>query len=170
MANLIASGLFGDGAAAAVVVGEEHRSSGPRIVDSRSVFYPETEGLMGWEISERGFRVVLSAAVPQVVRDHLGRDVETFLADNGIDRSQIAHWIAHPGGPKVLTAMQETFGLGEDDFSASWRTLRELGNLSSASVLMVLSEVLDSNPAPGAYGLMLAMGPGFCSELVLLRW
>ncbi len=169
--NLIATGLFGDGAAAAVVVGENRKSAGPRILGSRSVFYPDTEDVMGWNVSASGFGLILSAEVPEMVKRHLRRDVDDFLGVHGLDRSEIASWISHPGGPKVLEAMQETLELSDDALESSWRSLRELGNLSSTSVLMVLKETLEQNsPAAGSYGLMLAMGPGFCTELVLLQW
>ena len=169
--NLIATGLFGDGAAAAVVVGENRRSEGPRILGSRSVFYPETEDVMGWNISEKGFGLVLSAEVPTMVRRHLQKDVDDFLRTFDLDRSDMARWISHPGGPKVLEAMQNALELPDDALEPSWRSLRELGNLSSTSVLMILKETLEKNrPPAGSYGLILAMGPGFCSELVLLQW
>jgi alkylresorcinol/alkylpyrone synthase len=168
--NLIASGLFGDGAAASVLVGSERVARGPRVIDSRSVFYPDSEGVMGWEISENGFKVVLSAAVPEVVRRHLRRDVDGFLRDNGLERSQISTWVAHPGGPKVLHAMAEALELPEGALDATWQSLREVGNLSSTSVLMVLEEAMERPHEPGCFGLMLSMGPGFCSELVLLQW
>jgi alkylresorcinol/alkylpyrone synthase len=168
--NLIASGLFGDGAAAAVLVGDDRESSGPRVVDSRSAFYPGTEEVMGWEVSERGLKVVLSAEVPEMVRRHLRRDVDGFLAEHGLAREDISVWISHPGGPKVLEAMEEVLELPRDALAGAWRTLREVGNMSSTSVLMVLEEILRSPPPPESWGLMSAMGPGFCSELVLLRW
>lgn len=169
--NLIASGLFGDGAAAAVVVGEDRAAAGPRIVATRSVFYPDSERVMGWDISESGFRIVLSADVPEVAREFLRRDVDTFLADQGLTRADIASWVCHPGGPKVLEAMQESLELPEGALDVTWKSLREVGNLSSTSVLMVLRETMDEHrPPPGSYGMLLAMGPGFCSELVLLRW
>lgn len=168
--NLIASGLFGDGAAAAVLVGANRGTAGPRVVDSRSVFYPDTEDVMGWDISERGFKIVLSADVPEMVRRHLRGDVDAFLADHGLAREDISLWISHPGGPRVLEAMQETLDLSEEDLAGAWRSLREVGNLSSTSVLLVLEQTLASAPAVGTWGLMSAMGPGFCSELVLLRW
>jgi alkylresorcinol/alkylpyrone synthase len=169
--NLIASGLFGDGAAAVVVCGAERPASGPRVVATRSVFYPDTERVMGWDISERGFRIVLSAEVPDMVRNHLRGDVDRFLADHGLERSAIETWIAHPGGPKVLEAMQEALELPDGALDRTWRSLREVGNLSSTSILLVLDEVLrEAPPPPGSWGLMTAMGPGFCSELVLLRW
>jgi alkylresorcinol/alkylpyrone synthase len=169
--NLIASGLFGDGAAAAVVVGAGRRSEGPRVVASRSVFYPESENVMGWEVSDQGFRIVLSGSVPDVVRRYLPRDVDSFLEEHGLRRDDIAVWVSHPGGPKVLTAVEECLDLPAGALDTSWRSLRRVGNLSSTSVLLVLKEIMEeSRPAPGSHGLMLAMGPGFCSELVLLRW
>jgi alkylresorcinol/alkylpyrone synthase len=169
--NLIASGLFGDGAAAVLVAGDERRAGGPRIAGSRSVFYPDSERVMGWDISETGFRIVLSADVPQVVRDHLREDVDSFLAEHGLTRKDIASWVCHPGGPKVLEAMEETLELPEDALAVTWKSLQEVGNLSSTSVLLVLADTLECHrPPPGSWGMLLAMGPGFCSELVLLEW
>lgn len=170
VANLISTGLFGDGATAAVVVGDQRNAAGPEILATRSVFYPDTEDLMGWEISERGFRIVLSAQVPAVAREQLPADVDAFLADRGLTRSDIGAWICHPGGPKVLQGLQDGLELPTEALAASWDTLARYGNLSSASVLLVLQSVLASQPAPGTHGLMLAMGPGFCSELLLLQW
>ena len=171
VANLISVGLFGDGAAAAVVVGEDHPSNGPEIVDTRSVFYPDTEQVMGWDIGAHGFRIVLSAEVSTVARERVPGDVDRFLANHVLTRADIARWIAHPGGPKVLRGLQEGLGLGPDDLAISWQSLRRVGNLSSASVLMILAETLRNRPGdPGDLGLMLAMGPGFCSEFLLLRW
>lgn len=169
--NLIATGLFGDGAAAVMVVGDGRAADGPEIVATRSVFYPDSEDVMGWSISESGFGLILSADVPQVVRDYLKRDVDAFLADQGLTRADIASWVCHPGGPKVLEAMQEALELPEGALDVTWKSLREVGNLSSTSVLLVLAETLENHrPAPGSWGMITAMGPGFCSELVLLRW
>jgi len=173
--NLIASGLFGDGAAAVLVTGDqrgdERTGGGPEIVASRSIFYPGSERVMGWDISETGFRIVLSADVPQVVRDHLRGDVDAFLAAHGLSRRDVASWVCHPGGPKVLEAMEETLELPADALAVTWKSLQEVGNLSSTSVLLVLADTLECHrPPAGSYGMLLAMGPGFCSELVLLRW
>jgi len=171
IANLISSGLFGDGAAAAVIVGEERPANGPRVLASESVFYRDSERVMGWDISEKGFQVVLSAAVPEVVRDHLRPDVDRFLADQGLTRRDISSWVAHPGGPKVLEAMEEALEVPREALGVTWQSLREIGNLSSASVLMVLEETMAHHrPEPGSLGMLLALGPGFCSELVLLGW
>jgi alkylresorcinol/alkylpyrone synthase len=169
--NLIASGLFGDGGAAVVVTGRRRGRRGPRVLATRSVFYPGTEDVMGWTITDRGFNVMLSAEVPEVARRFLRRDVDSFLGEHGLSRRDIAAWIAHPGGPKVLQAMAEALEAGDGVLDATWRTLREVGNVSSTSVLLVLKEILEEQPPPpGSYGVILALGPGFCSELVLVRW
>ncbi|MCC6672680.1 MAG: type III polyketide synthase [Planctomycetes bacterium] len=177
VAALISTGLFGDGAAAVVLVGPQHPRAAvagaawPELVATRSTFYPDTEDVMGWDISERGFRIVLSPAVPEVARTRLPVDVDAFLASQGLGRADIAAWIAHPGGPKVLQGMQDGLALTDQDFALSWQMLAEQGNLSSASVLMVLGRTL-ATPGrwpEGSLGLLLAMGPGFCSEVVLLR-
>jgi len=169
--NIIASGLFGDGAAAVVMVGERRPASGPQVVATRSVLYPDTEHVMGWKITGDGFGVVLSAEIPDVVRKNMRRDVDGFLADCGIGRDQIGSYVCHPGGPKVLEAFQEALELPREAFALTWDCLNRLGNLSSVSVLLVLEETLRTRrPAPGSYGLMLALGPGFCCELVLLKW
>ncbi len=172
--NLIASGLFGDGAACVVMVGERRAArlglAGPRVVASRSSFYPGTEEVMGWRIGASGFRIVLSAEVPEMVRRHLVGDVATFLADQHVAPTDVAAWIAHPGGPRVLEVMEEVLPLPPGALAFTWDGLKRLGNLSSASVLLVLADTLAAPPPPGGLGLMLAMGPGFCSELVLLRW
>jgi len=169
--NLIASGLFGDGAAAVVVTGANLPASGPQIVATRSVFYPNSEQVMGWNISETGFAIVLSSEVPVVAREMLRPDVDAFLADHGLTRADISSWVCHPGGPKVLEAMEESLETPPGALDLTWKSLREVGNLSSTSVLLVLAETMASHrPPPGSYGMLLAMGPGFCSELVLLRW
>ena len=169
--NIIASGLFGDGAACVVLQGAEAKAPGPRVVASRAVLYPDTERIMGWDIVDTGFKVVLSAKVPQLVRDHVRGNVDGFLAAHGLKRADIRHWVAHTGGPKVLQAFEESLELPQRALARSWASLNEVGNLSSASVLFVLGETLESQePRPGDWGVMMAMGPGFCAELVLLRW
>jgi alkylresorcinol/alkylpyrone synthase len=171
IANLISTGLFGDGASAAVVVGKDRATNGPEIVRTRSVFYPDTEDLMGWDIGAHGFRIVLSPDVPVVARERLPADIDAFLRDSGVARESIRSWVCHPGGPKVLQALQDGTGLSRADLASSWAMLERAGNLSSASVLLVLEDTQQRRtPARGSLGVMLAMGPGFCSELLLLRW
>jgi len=171
IANLISSGLFGDGAGAALVAGAEVACRGPRILATRSVFYPDTEQVMGWDISEKGFRIVLSREVPVVVEQFFAADVDAFLGAEGLSRTEINGWILHTGGPRILEATAEALQLPEGALDASWTCLRRTGNLSSASVLLVLEEfLLNRRQPPGSYSLMAAMGPGFCSELLLLQW
>jgi alkylresorcinol/alkylpyrone synthase len=171
IANLISAALFGDGAAAVLVTGSEREGEGPEILATRSVFYPQTEHVMGWDISEKGFRIVLSPEVPAMVERHWAHDVDEFLGDMGLSRKDIGSWILHSGGPKVLQAMAATLQLPSGALDASWECLRRVGNISSVSVLLVLEEVMNHRrPAPGTFSLLGAMGPGFCSELVLLRW
>ncbi|WP_026875808.1 type III polyketide synthase [Jiangella gansuensis] len=176
--NLVASGLFGDGAAAVVAAGAErageHASAVgrvlPEVLASRSRLYEDSERTMGWDVGATGLRIVLSADVPDLVRTQVGGDVDRFLADRGLRRSDIEWWVCHPGGPKVLEAMQEALGVARDALALTWDSLDRIGNLSSASVLHVLADTLELRPPrPGSYGLLLAMGPGFCLELVLLR-
>jgi len=114
---------------------------------------------------------VLSPAVPQLVREKLRSDVDSFLADNGRRRGDVAHWICHTGGPKVLEAFEEALEVPQAAMARSWKSLRNVGNLSSASVLFVLSDLLASGEARrGEAGVLIALGPGFSSELVLLEW
>jgi alkylresorcinol/alkylpyrone synthase len=171
MAHLISAMLFGDGAAATIVVGSNRKSDGPEILATKSIFYPHTEKVMGWDISEKGFRIVLSPEVPDTVVKHLGKDVDAFLAEQGHKRSDIKTWVMHTGGPKVLEATATALGLNEKDLAASWECLRKVGNISSTSVLLVLEDVyMNRRPEPGSLSILAAMGPGFCSELVLLKW
>jgi len=171
VANLISSGLFGDGSAAVVVTGDQLSAMGPEIVATRSVFYPETEHMMGWKITERGFQIVLSPEVPTLIRENLGGNMDSFLADHGLKRGNIGSWVLHTGGPKVLEATADALGLHDGQLDASWNCLKKVGNLSSASVLVVLEDVMrNRRPEPGTWGILAAMGPGFCSELVLLKW
>lgn len=171
IANLISAGLFGDGAAAVLVAGAERATNGPCILATRSVFYPDTEAVMGWDVTDQGFRIVLSREVPEVVENNLRADVDAFLSDHKLTRKDIGAWILHTGGPRVLEATEKALELQPGALDASWNCLRRMGNLSSASVLFVLEEVMmNRRPAQGTYSVLAAMGPGFCSELVLMRW
>src|SRR5271163_2846709 len=171
VANLIATGLFGDGAAAVLVAGDQVKLKGPKILGSACSFYPDTQDVMGWKISEKGFQVVLSPLVPTVIKENLGRDVDGFLAEHGMTRDEVDTWIMHPGGPKVMEAVQDALGLHNGELELSWEALQKVGNLSSASVLVVLDEVMTHRrPKPGSRSILAAMGPGFCSEMLLLEW
>jgi alkylresorcinol/alkylpyrone synthase len=179
--NLIATGLFGDGAAAVLIAGADrtrmlrarpgHPGDGPRVLASRSVFYPDTEDVMGWRIGAEGFRLVLSGDVPLLAERHLRGDVDHFLGACGLGLAEIRSFVCHPGGPKVLRAIEAALELAPEALELTWKSLAAVGNVSSSSVLLVLDDTIHSRrPAAGDYGMMLAMGPGFCSELVLLQW
>ena len=178
MPNLVASGLFGDGAAAVVAVGRERAAQldvtpglvQPDVLDSRSRLYPDTERTMGWDVGAGGFKIVLDSSVPTLVNRYVGDDVRAFLAGHSLTLPDVEWYVAHPGGPKVLEALQHSLGVDKKALQVTWDSLARIGNLSSVSVLHVLADTLaERPPRPGSYGLMLAMGPGFCSELVLLR-
>jgi alkylresorcinol/alkylpyrone synthase len=183
MQNLIAGALFGDGAAAALAVGADRAGltgeldsqpdpgPGPAIVATRSHLFPGTEDLLGWTIGDTGFHIMLGPDLPDVVRDQLRPVVDDFLADHDVKTGEVTAWICHPGGPKVLDAVRDAVGLPARALELAWRHLAEVGNLSSASVLHILRDTLALQPPPpGTPGLLMAMGPGFCVELVLLRW
>ncbi|MBT2416358.1 type III polyketide synthase [Streptomyces sp. ISL-22] len=173
-ANLVAGALFGDGAAALVARGSGSvgpGAAGPSVVATRSRLYPDTEQLLGWDIRASGFRVVIDAGVPGIVREHFGRHLRAFLAEHGLTTDDIGTWLCHPGGPRVLTAVTDSLGLPGDALDSARCSLATAGNMSSVSVLHVLQNTWESRrPEPGTWGLLMAMGPGFCSELVLLRW
>jgi alkylresorcinol/alkylpyrone synthase len=174
MASLVGSALFGDGAAAVVAVGE-HRGlqegmTGPDVLATRSRLYPDSLGTMGWEVGAKGFKLVLSPDLPDIIERYFADDVTGFLAEHDLTIDDIGSWVSHPGGPKVLEAITAALGLDDDVLELSWRSLSEIGNLSSASVLHILRDARAKPPPSGSPGLLMAMGPGFCAELVLLRW
>jgi alkylresorcinol/alkylpyrone synthase len=174
LAGLVGSALFADGAAAVVAVGERRAeqvgAGGPDILDSRSHLYPDSLRTMGYDIGTAGFELVLSRDLANVIRQYLGNDVTAFLAAHGLTTTDIGAWVTHPGGPKIIDAITESLDLPPQALELTWRSLGEIGNLSSASVLHVLRDTIAKPPPSGSPGLMIAMGPGFCSELVLLRW
>ena len=174
MANLVASGLFGDGAAAVLMVGDNHpraKPGMPRVIDSQSHFFPETEHIMGWDVTNSGFKVLLSADIAGLAQSEVRPSMEAFLGRHGLTIAQIDHWLVHPGGPKVIQALEDGLSLPEEALALSWETLAEVGNVSSASVLLILDKVIKRmQPKPGEWGVLMAMGPAFCAELVLLQW
>ncbi|GAB2599790.1 3-oxoacyl-[acyl-carrier-protein] synthase III C-terminal domain-containing protein [Streptomyces capparidis] len=170
-ANLVATSLFGDGAAAVVAVGADRAAAGPRLISSRSRLHPGTLDAMGWHIGSDGFRVVLSPGVPEMIATVLPKEVHAFLDGHGLTPGDVATWLCHPGGPKVIDAIISSLGLPEEALALTRASLARTGNLSSASVLHVLADAMaGGSPPPGSPALMLAMGPGFATELVLLAW
>ncbi|KZS65100.1 type III polyketide synthase [Mycobacterium kansasii] len=174
LAGLVGSALFADGAAAVVAVGEGRAdqvgADGPDILDSRSHLYPDSLRTMGYDVGSAGFELVLSKDLAAVVEQYVAEDVTAFLAGHGLSIPDIGAWVTHPGGPKIINAITESLNLPPEALELTWRSLGEIGNLSSASVLHVLRDTIAKPPPSGSPGLMMAMGPGFCSELVLLRW
>jgi alkylresorcinol/alkylpyrone synthase len=170
IANLVAASLFGDGVAAVVAKGPALTPMGPRVLATRSRLYPDTEEVMGWNIGSNGFQIKLSTEVANVAEKYLGEDVSIFLKDHGLTPADISTWVCHPGGPKVIEAVERALDLPADALDHTRNSLRDNGNLSSVSVLDVLRANMADPPLPGSFGLMMAMGPAFCSELVLLGW
>ena len=210
IANVIATGLFGDAAAAVLLVGDDHplaprnRSAGrpaalaeiptasgdsapvaldavsvavsgtapaPRVVDTRSVFFPGTERHMGWDVTDAGMKIVLSGDVPATAETGLRPHIEAFLREHDLEIDDIGRWLCHPGGPRVVDAIEEGLGLDPGRLDDTRDLLRRVGNVSSTSVLLLLDEAMRTAAEPaGTWGLMLAMGPGFGAELVLLKW
>ncbi|MGP4054842.1 type III polyketide synthase [Mycobacterium sp. 4D054] len=172
--SLVGSALFGDGAAAVIAVGEDRvgtmNAAGPAVLDSRSRMYPDSLDIMGWSVNHNGFQLLLSPDLPELIECYLPDDVAGFLGEHDLAAEDIAAWVSHPGGPKVLEAISGALHLPDDALELSWRSLAEVGNLSSSSVLHILRDTLAKKPPAGTPGLLMAMGPGFCSELVLLRW
>ena len=174
-ADLVVSGLFGDGAAALVATGTRavsgQRASGPRVIASRSEVYPGTGDTLGWRLGSDGFRIVLTAELADVVEKRLAGSVTAFLAAHSLTVDDVKSWVCHPGGPRVLDAVQKSLELPDSAVEASRRSLAEAGNLSSVSVLHILEQVAASGrPPPGSPGLLIGLGPGVSAELVLLRW
>ena len=168
-ANLISAVLFGDGAAGVVVTGRE--APGPRILASECFLFPNSLGAMGFDLRDSGLHIVLSKDVPELIRERVKGLAEGFLARQGLRQTDISAFLLHPGGQKLLTFMQEELGLDRSDTEISWEILRRYGNLSSASVLFILNEWLVQKEMPsGSYGLLMAFGPGFTAEMLLIQW
>ncbi|MDY6996682.1 MAG: 3-oxoacyl-[acyl-carrier-protein] synthase III C-terminal domain-containing protein [Actinomycetota bacterium] len=169
-ADLVSTGLFGDGAAALIASGDGP-GRGPRVVASHSEVYPDSGDMLGWRLGGDGFRIVLTAELADVVERHLHRSVTAFLAAHGLTVAQVGTWVCHPGGPRVIDAVQNSLGLPDSAVQTSRRSLAEVGNLSSVSVLHILEKTMAAErPAPGSPGLMIGLGPGVSVELVLLQW
>ena len=174
MTNLVAASIFGDGAAACIVRGEQAaggvRKPGPTLVDSTSYIFAETQYLMGFELKDGGFHIVLDRDVPHALKGRVRPLVDELCEKNGVRTEDLAFCALHPGGRRILEDLDADLGLSGKT-EPSWDVLRDYGNLSSATVLFVLDEVLRRQPPPaGSYGLLAAFGPGFSAELSLMRW
>jgi alkylresorcinol/alkylpyrone synthase len=170
--NIISTGLFGDGAAAVLMVGDEHplASQGAlKFIDAQSEFFPNTEEVMGWDFTDEGLKIVLNEMVPAIAHEKIPPFVQSFLKKNQVEQSDLGVYMCHPGGPKVLTALEEALDLTKGELKRSWDGLKTYGNMSSVSVLFVIKEVLENREYEGQYGFMLSMGPAFCAEVGLWK-
>ncbi len=172
--QIVAAALFGDGASAAVLVGDRHRRHAharAEIVDSASVLIPHSLDVMGWDFTDQGMRLVLSPRTTLLVEDNFAGAVEPFLARHGLKTGDMERFLIHPGSSKILDACERALGIDPQKTSLSRNFLAENGNLSSSSLLFILRDALERDePRSGAHGLMAAFGPGFACELLLLRF
>lgn len=165
--NVVATALFGDGAAAAVIAGE---GAGPAIVASHSLLLDGTQEVMGWTLTDDGLKVRFAPCIPALVDEHLPRVRDAAAAAAGLEPAALEHWVLHPGGAKVLAAYEASLAVPRARLAAAWEVLRDHGNMSSATLLFVLERFLRGTPASGAAGLAAALGPGFAAEGVVFRW
>ncbi|MGY3622244.1 alkylresorcinol/alkylpyrone synthase [Bradyrhizobium sp. USDA 10063] len=169
--NVVATSLFGDGAAALLIGPAESGSGILDIVRSTSLLYPDTTSLMGWHFGDSGFEVVVSERIPSMISELMPHALRSLLANDSIHLNQVKSLVFHPGGRRVLEVFEQSLGRSSKDFVSSYETLRRHGNMSSATVLFVLDHVLEhERQAPGSYGILAAFGPGFSAELSLLKW
>lgn len=166
--QLVAHALFADATAAAVLVPSEQvdARSGLDVLDVATVTDTANSTQMTWDVTDKGFRMGLSAGVPDSVSRHVGGLVDALLARHGLSRPDVTHWAVHPGGPRIVDAVQEQLDLGDADVATSRRVLADYGNCSSATVLLVLERM---RPVPGELVVALAFGPGLTIAGALLR-
>ncbi|MCA1058390.1 type III polyketide synthase [Rossellomorea aquimaris] len=174
--NLIGTSLFADGVACALVCGDDSPALNgtskplPSIFATQSTLLQDSLDVMGWEVKDDGLYVVFSKDIPTLVKQWLRPNVEGFIQANGLDLKDIKHFIAHPGGKKVIEGYMDALGMDESMTSESMKVLKEFGNMSSVTILYVLKEFMDKDCKCGDIGLGTALGPGFSSELLLMRW
>lgn len=172
IANIISTGLFGDGGAAVLMLGDDHpkASEAPfKWLASQSVFFPNTERVMGWDMVDTGFKIVLSKDVPEFSSKNVPHELDLFLKELHLTPQDLNFYLIHPGGPKVLQGLEKALNLQPDDLRYTWQGLKDYGNMSSVSVLFVLQEYMRNLPPKDSLGLMLSLGPAFCAELGLVK-
>src|SRR5262249_21372076 len=168
-ANLISSILFGDGAAAVLVSGEQ--TGGPKILVSETYTFPDSLGAMGFDLRDSGFHILLAKDVPEMIGAKIRELVDGFLERHGKTQQDIKGWILHPGGARLLGNVEIALGLTKCQTHPSWDVLANVGNLSSATILFILQEWIEKRPLhPGDHALAAAFGPGFSAEFLLLQW
>lgn len=174
--NLVGTSLFADGVAAVVVCGEESNFQAyqklqalPKIIGTKSTLMKESLDVMGWEMKNEGLHVVFSRDIPTIVENWLEPNVQSFLQEQNVTIKDVSHFIAHPGGKKVLDAYEKALGLSKGMTEIPLQVLKEYGNMSSATILYVLNRFM-KHATLGDLGLAVALGPGFSSEMLLMRW
>lgn len=169
MANMVSAAIFGDGAAC-VLLSSEEEATGPKIRGEEMYHFKDTTHLMGFDLTNDGFKMILDSAVPETIAAHFPHIVHPFLERNGTFIDQVDHLIFHPGGKKIVQTVEELFGKLGKNIDDTRETLRLYGNMSSATVLYVLERFLQKDIKKGEQGLMLSFGPGFSAQLILLEW
>ena len=167
--NIVASALFGDGAAAAVLRCSD--TAGPAILATGEHSWPGSLDIMGWDVAEDGLKAIFSRDIPRLVTAELGPVLQDFLLRHKLSLGDIDRFVCHPGGPKVIDAYESVFGAGFAGAAAARRSLRDYGNMSAVSVLFVLDAMLDSARSAGekwGRALLTALGPGFSAGFVVL--
>lgn len=173
--NLVGTSLFADGVACVLVTGDEGKpsklmkKSAPRVIATQSTTMKHSTDVMGWDVKNEGLYVIFSRDIPSIVEKWLKPNALGFLENNHIKLEQITHFIAHPGGRKVIEAYQEALDFNPEMTQTSLQVLKEYGNMSSSTILYVLRRFMHSGKK-GDIGLAAALGPGFSSELLLLEW
>lgn len=168
MENLVSTAIFADGAAA-VILGATDRLA-PTLVDSQMYHFPKSTHLMGYHLRNSGLKIVLDREVPDAIQENFQSIFFPFLEKNGLKPEQIRHYMFHPGGKKIIAKVEDFIGRYGKDISESRGVLRDYGNMSSATILHILDRKLQQSAEAGDYGYMLAFGPGFSAQSVLLRW
>lgn len=169
MPNIVSAAIFGDGAACCLLSSHE-TDAGPAILDDQMYHFYDAEHMMGFELTNSGLKMVLDIEVPQTIADHFSDIIHPFLDKNRLAIKDIDHLIFHPGGKKIINTVEELFlGLGKN-IDHTKEVLRLYGNMSSATVLYVLEEIMKTSPQSGEKGVMLSFGPGFSAQTVLLQW
>lgn len=170
-ANLIATALFGDGAAAVVVgLGDPGMSGGLELLDSHSHLIDDSEDVMGWTLQPAGLQVRFARSIPGIVRQTAPSFVAEAAGRAGIEPAGVHHLVLHPGGRKVLEAYEEALDVPSARIEHAYEVIRDHGNMSSPSVLFVLERFMRHTKAVGAYGVLVGLGPGFCAEGLVFRW
>lgn len=168
--NVIVSALFGDGAAAAVL-GYDDENAGPMLVDTLTRCEYNTLEHMAFHLTDHGMKMMLSAYVPEILGANIEEFVDELLARNGLARSDVKFWGLHPGGLKIMQHIERRLELQGDELRFSRAVLKQYGNMSSATILFVLDEIIkQGNPQKGDYAVLVAFGPGLTMESCLLRW